>query len=232
MRVDRVPKLLSRKSCRKSFEIALSRHPRTVTDRRAPTLPLAAPQPSHRAAALMLEPINAGAIFFKEGTLAPEALQPEGDPYAPGWSLLKNLDACELGRKAQESGWTLFSLAGNSSVTVFGLDEQKTIRRAVERILARAKSEKFNSVEILRVTSTASTRFLGICYVTVFTRARHLQHGTQLFGLRKVVLSPGGEGPQQDSQPTSQLAAAADVTTEASPAQHHSILIIESVETE
>jgi len=48
-------------------------------------------------------------------------------------------------------------------------------RRTIEEILARLKSEKFNSLEITRVASEASKRFLGVRLVTVSAQSRHIQ---------------------------------------------------------
>src|SRR5882724_3043994 len=109
----------------------------------------------------MPDTIKTGTILIKEGTLLPESLRFESESCAPGWRLVQNLDGYELGRKIHEAGWTFFWLAGEIGATVFGFDEQKTLRRAVERILANLKSGKFNSLEITRVTSK---HFLGLPY--------------------------------------------------------------------
>ena len=106
----------------------------------------------------MEETINTGRILIKEGTLLPECLQLESEPYSKGWKLVKNLDARGLDRKIREAGWTFFCLAGQLGATVFGIDEQKTLRRAVEQILASPESAEFNSLEIMRVASEASKR--------------------------------------------------------------------------
>ena len=126
----------------------------------------------------MPDTIKAGTILIKEGTLLPEALRFESDPYAPDWRLVKDLDGYGLDRKIHEAGWTFFSLAGEIEATVFGFDGQKTVRRAVKRILAKLKSEKFNSLEITRVTSK---RFLGVPYASVSARSRHIQESMFLF---------------------------------------------------
>ena len=126
----------------------------------------------------MAETIKTGTILIKEGTLLPEALRFESEPCAPGWRLVKNLDGCGLGRKIHEAGWTFFCLAGEIKASVFGFDGQKTLRRAVKRILAKLKSEKFNSLEITRV---ASKRFLGVPYASVSARSRHIQESLVLF---------------------------------------------------
>ncbi len=126
----------------------------------------------------MPDTIKTGTILIKEGTLLPEALRFETEPCAPGWSFVKNFDGYGLDRKIQETGWTFFCLAGEINATVFGFNEQKAARRAVRRILARLKGEKFNSLE---VTAVASKRFLGLPYASVYARSRHIQESVFLF---------------------------------------------------
>ncbi len=128
----------------------------------------------------MPETFQTGTILIKEGTLLPEALCFESEPCAPGWRSMKDLDGHELDRKIHGTGWTFFCLAEEIHATVFGLDEQKIIRRAVERILVDRKAERFNSLEIMRVGSVASKRFLGVRYVTVSAHPRHIQEGAIL----------------------------------------------------
>ena len=123
----------------------------------------------------MPDTINAGAILIKEATPLPEALRFESEPCAPGWRLVKDLDGYGLDRKIHEVGWTFFCSAGETKATVFGIDGEKMVRRAIERILANLKSEKCNSLEIVRVASVASKRFLGVRYVTVSAQSRHIQ---------------------------------------------------------
>jgi hypothetical protein len=126
----------------------------------------------------MPDTIKTGTILIKEGTFLPDALQFESEPCATGWRLVKDLDGYGLDRKIHEAGWTFFCLAGEIEATVFGLEGQETVRRAVKRILAKQKSEKLNSLEITRV---ASKRFLGVPYATVSARSRHIQESLVLF---------------------------------------------------
>jgi hypothetical protein len=84
-----------------------------------------------------------------------------------------------LGRKIREAGWTYFCIAGNIQATVFGSARQKTVRRAVDRILETVKQKKFNSLEVTRVSAK---RFLGIMtFTTVSARSRHIQESMILF---------------------------------------------------
>jgi hypothetical protein len=124
---------------------------------------------------------EAGRVFIRESTQLPEALQLESESYMPGWRLVKNLDGHGLGRKLQEMGWTFSFLAGEINVTVFGLDERKTVRRAIGRILANPRSEKFNSLEITRAASTASKRFPEVTYLILCAHSRHIQESMFLF---------------------------------------------------
>ena len=139
-----------------------------------------------RSAHVAPDKISSGTILIREGTALPEALPFKSEPYASGWRLVKDLDGDGLGRKIQEVGWAFFCLAGEISVTVFGIDEEKMVRRAVARILARLKSDRFNSLEITQVAPTASKRFLGVTYVTVSARSRHIHEGPFLFRAQDV----------------------------------------------
>ncbi len=129
----------------------------------------------------MPDTIKPGTILIKEGALLPETMRFESESCLPGWRLVKDLDGCGLDRKIREAGWTFFRVAGQLGATVFGLDEQKTARRALEQILANLDSAESNSLEIMRVASEASTRFLGVRYVTVSAQSRHIQESAPFF---------------------------------------------------
>jgi hypothetical protein len=123
----------------------------------------------------MPDTIKKGTILIKEGTLLPENLRFESEPCVQGWRLVKDLDRCGLDRKIREVGWTFFSAADGIGATVFGIDEQKTLSRAIEQILANLESAEFNCLEIMRATSEASKRFVGVHYMTVSAVSRHIQ---------------------------------------------------------
>ncbi len=126
----------------------------------------------------MPETIKTGTVLIKDGTLLPDALQFESEPCATGWRLVKDLDGYELDRKIHDARWTFFYLAGEIKATIFGLDAQKTVRRAVKRILANVHREKFNS---LQITQIVSKNFLGVPCVQVYAHSRHAQKSMFLF---------------------------------------------------
>jgi hypothetical protein len=126
----------------------------------------------------MPETIKAGTILIKQGTLMPDTLRLESEPYAPGWRMLKDLDGRALERRAHEAGWAFFYLAGEHRVTVLGGEGQETLRRALKRILDGQESEKPNTIEITRVVSKT---FLGLHYDTVIFHQRNMQKSMFLF---------------------------------------------------
>ena len=136
----------------------------------------------------MPDTIKTGTILIKEGTLLPEVLRFESEPCAPGWRLVKNLDGYGLDRKIHEAGWTFSWRPGEIGATLSGLDEQMTLRRAVEQILANLETAEFNSLEIMRVASEASNRFQGVRYVTVSAQSRDIQESAPLFRAKDLPL--------------------------------------------
>ena len=122
----------------------------------------------------MREMIKAGTVLIKEGTHLPDTLRLESDLYSPGWRSVIGLDGYAMDRKTREAGWTFFCLAGETKATVFGIDAEKMVRRAVQQIAERLESQ-FNSLEITRVSSEPSKRFFGVRYVIVSAQSRHIQ---------------------------------------------------------
>ncbi len=131
----------------------------------------------------MAEKINTDTILIKEGTLLPEGLQLESDPYLKGWRLVKNLGSSGMDRKLCAAGWTFFYMAGEVNAMAFGSDSEKTTRRAVKEVLANMKSDRFNGLEISRV---AAKSFLWLPYVTVAGHARHIQESIYLFHAKHI----------------------------------------------
>jgi hypothetical protein len=131
----------------------------------------------------MEEKINTSTILIKEGTLLPECLQLESEPYSKGWRLVKNVDAKGLDRKIHKAGWTLFFMANEVDASAVGSDPENTTRRAVKKAIAYMKSDRLNCLEIAQV---CVKRFLGHCYVSVSAHPRHIQESMFLFQAKYV----------------------------------------------
>lgn len=133
--------------------------------------------------------IGTGTVLVKNDAVLPDDLLLESEPYAAGWRMITDLDGFGLDHALQKTGWTYFCLAGALKTTVFGIDKQSTLHRAVERLLARGKSDGFNSLEITHVASVGSERFPLVRYVTVSAQWRHIQE-SMFLGQGKVRQEP------------------------------------------
>jgi len=121
----------------------------------------------------MTDPITAGNILVQEGTSLPKSLLLQSESNSNGWVAVK--DARSTFEKAiQEAGWTFFFMAGEIKANVFGFDRQKARRAALNRLIADAKSQHCNSIEITRVVDKS---FLRVPYVSISAHPRHLQKG-------------------------------------------------------
>jgi hypothetical protein len=131
----------------------------------------------------MAEKITTGTILIKDGTVLPEGLRLEGEPYLKGWKLVKSFDSSGLDRKLCEAGWTFFFMASEIKATAVGSDLEKTTRRAVKNVVRGMRADKLNCLEIAQVVAK---RFLGLPYVTVSVHLRHIQESMVLFHSRRL----------------------------------------------
>jgi hypothetical protein len=116
--------------------------------------------------------IKAGTIMMKAGTIIPQSLRVETELSSQGWEIIKNSDADALDRDIRRADWNFFFLAGSIQATALGYWRERTVRRAMERVLAKAERSKFNCLEI---TEISAKQFLGFPYVHVSAHSRHIQ---------------------------------------------------------
>jgi|SRR5579862_4439005 len=128
---------------------------------------------------------TSGTILVREDALLPAGLAVESEVFLTGWRIVKNLDVHGLARKIEEVKWNFFYLAGEIRATVLGRDRPRTLRRAVKRVLAKRKGQKFNALEITKVVSK---RFFGVPLMSVATHSRHIQQGIGLVPAKDFVL--------------------------------------------
>jgi hypothetical protein len=121
--------------------------------------------------------VQVGAILMKEWPGMTQLLGLESEPCSGEWSLLKVLDGFTLDRKIHAAGWNFFFMAAEVKVMSFGSLGAAKIQNAVQRILAKVKSQHFNALEI---TEIVGRRFLGVPYLTVSAHSRHMQQSCYL----------------------------------------------------
>jgi hypothetical protein len=109
---------------------------------------------------------------MKVGTIIPQSLRVETELYSHGWEIIKNSDGNSVDRDLRRADWNFFFLAGNIQATAMGHCGERTVRRAIERVLAKAAPSKFNCLEI---TEVSARQFLGFPYVHVSAHSRHIQ---------------------------------------------------------
>lgn len=137
-----------------------------------------------------------GVILIRQGTLLPAGLTAESESFLPGWRIISDIDAYELGRKLAQAHWNFFCMVGETKAIAWGREGQETERRAARRILGKLKENDFNCLEITKVTAK---RFLGIPFLSATANVRHIQESMYLIldkklsAIRPVAATPSGE---------------------------------------
>jgi hypothetical protein len=121
--------------------------------------------------------VQVGTILMKEWPGMAQLLQFESEPCSGNWSLIKTLDGVSLDNKIRAAGWNFFFMAAEVKAMFFGVPGAAKIQNALQRILAKVKSQHFNGLE---VTGIVSSHFLGVPCVTVSAHSRHMQQGCYL----------------------------------------------------
>lgn len=116
--------------------------------------------------------LQPGTLFVEAGTLMPESVQLEGAADSNGWQPVEPVDRSEFERKISRAGWIFFQMAGEIKATVFGFDQRRILREAMQRIIADVKVQRCNSLQITDVTAKS---FLKVPYVSVTALSRHIQ---------------------------------------------------------
>jgi hypothetical protein len=124
----------------------------------------------------MTDTITAGSILVEEGTHVPKSLLFRSE--ANGWAAVKKARST-FEKAIHEEGWCVFFMAGEIKATVFGFDRQKALRAALKQLITDVRSQHCNSIEVTRIMGKS---FLGMPYVSVSARPRHLQRGVIFSG--------------------------------------------------
>jgi hypothetical protein len=79
--------------------------------------------------------------MMKVGTILPQSLRVETELYSQGWEIIKNAHADAVDRDIRRADWNFFFLAASIHATALGYWGERTVRRAMERVLAKATVE-------------------------------------------------------------------------------------------
>ena len=121
-------------------------------------------------------------VMMQTGTFIPEPLRVEAEPCSHAWQMINSADGDLFERNLRKAGWNFFFLAETVQAMVWGHRGERTVRRALRRVLAKVRLLKFNCLEITEVTQK---RFLGIPYVHVSAHSRHIQESSTMQSLRE-----------------------------------------------
>jgi hypothetical protein len=125
----------------------------------------------------MPQNVQVGTILVKEWLGKPQLPGLETEPCFGEWSAVRVLDPFVMDRMIHAAGWNLFFMAAEVKATFFGSLTAAKVQGALQRILAKVKSQHFNGLE---VTAIVARHFLGVPYVTVSAHSRHMQHSCSL----------------------------------------------------
>jgi hypothetical protein len=119
--------------------------------------------------------------LIQKGTLLPPAFRPGSESYPNSWVSVKStLGPHDLEKEFAALGWTFHYMAGKVRATAYGLDRQKSMDKALAKLIAGAMRQKCNCLEIDEV---ATRTFLGIPGVSVSAHTRHIQKGMTFSGV-------------------------------------------------
>ena len=122
----------------------------------------------------MADRVQEGSILINGETILPSSLWIflDTEEYSRGWRLVKNFDSYALTQKVTEEGWLCLFTVGRVKARAFGFGEEKTTRKAIDRLLADLKPKTSNGLEITEVSLKS---FLELTYVSVSARRRNIQ---------------------------------------------------------
>lgn len=127
--------------------------------------------------------LAAGSVLIGADAHLPHTVQIECGAFSSAWRTIIRPDRRTFERELEAAGWSLFYLAGKTTATVLGSDNEKTWRRAVDRVLAQIRLQGFNCAELSAIEARSYCR---VPYVTVSVHARHVQQGIVLSGSKRI----------------------------------------------
>ena len=119
--------------------------------------------------------ITRGTVLVEQGTPVPAFFRLETSQYPGEWmSLAGGVNSGELDSNLTTAGWNFHYMAGEVRATAFGFDRQKAMHSALNKLIAGAKVQHCNCLEIDDVTRHT---FMGMPWVSICAHSRRIQQG-------------------------------------------------------
>lgn len=122
--------------------------------------------------------VRKGNLLVREGIPLPSEVEFVSQPFLSGWRLVRQPRPADLERSLSHQGWSLFAMAGDVSEAAMALNWEQALHKALQKLSSRASTENLNAIEVVQVTMR---QFLGVRWVRVTARLRHIQEGPYLF---------------------------------------------------
>jgi len=100
-------------------------------------------------------------MMIREGFVLPESAQMESLGYSKTWRSMTGLDSFAVDRKLRSAGWRLLFIAGELTVSEFGWGTS-AVRRAVKRLLSRARKSNMNCMQITQVRHLPGSPYVNV----------------------------------------------------------------------
>jgi hypothetical protein len=123
----------------------------------------------------MLDIVKDGTLLVAEGTSLPEFCNLASEPFSKGWRTVRDFEGFGLDKHLSRIGWTFFYRAAPVKVSVLGLGNNRTLRKAFRKIIRGSRRLTFNCLEI---TETTRKDFMGITYIQMSAHARDIKERT------------------------------------------------------
>jgi hypothetical protein len=124
--------------------------------------------------------ITPGTMLIEANAPRPPCFQLQTGAAPRAWMpVTHQLTSRDLEKELASTGWTFFYMASAIHATAAGFNREKAIDSALQRVIAGARLQHCNCIEIDEVSAHS---FLGISYVSVSAHMRHIQKGTLFSG--------------------------------------------------
>ena len=124
--------------------------------------------------------ITTGDLLIERDALRPPCFEVEADSHPNAWIFIKQtLTPQQLEKELSATGWTFFFMAGPIRATACGINREKAVYAALNRAIKAVRQPGCNC---LQIETLEMLSFLGVPYVSLSVRPRHIQKGMLFAG--------------------------------------------------